>query len=86
MIAQVSERALAFPGGAFLGPLAHLKGLRPHLVFNSDLLQTLACRIVIVLGTLGGEGQGALPDRFDRLDDLGGQTGEGGRIPLRSNA
>jgi len=49
--------------------------LRAHLVLDPDLLQTLACRVVIVLCGLRGERERALPDLFDRFDDLGGDPG-----------
>jgi hypothetical protein len=86
MIPRVGQRALALPRCRLKLLLPQRERLRAHLVLDPDLLQTLARGVVVVLRGLRGQRERALPDRLDGFDDLGGDSGEGGRVAARANA
>jgi hypothetical protein len=86
VIPRVRERPLALPRCRLKLLLPHLERLSSHLVLDSDLFQPLARSVVVVLRALRCEREGSLPDRLNGFDDLRGEPGEGGRIPLGANA
>jgi hypothetical protein len=70
MIPRVGECPLALARRGLKLLLPHLEGLGSHPVLDSDLLQPLARRIVVVLGGLRGQRKRSLPDGFHGLDNF----------------
>ena len=86
MVPRVRECPLALARRGLKLLLPHLERLRAHVVLDPDLLQSLARRVVVILGSQCGEREGSLPDRLHGLDNFRGEPGEGGRITLGANS
>jgi hypothetical protein len=86
MLVGVRQRLLASTrrGVPFL--FAQGEGLGAQLVLNLNLLETLARRVVLMLGRFAGELQRPLPHSVGEVGDLRRHPGEGRRVPFDADA
>ena len=86
MLAGIRQRALASTRRRVPFCFAQHEGLGTELVLDLDLRETLACRVIVVVGRLARELQRPLPHPVREIGDLCGQASERGGVPLNPHA